>query len=102
MQMRVVGYAINFMREPKGEFLVQAKIIGVVAQSLVSDQVNARVHPSPTLIGRVGEHRNVVGHVVPMEAPDFREAWLQLGDQIRVGHCLVKKALLFLRLQFNP
>ena len=94
VQVGVIRHAVDLVREPERQFLVQAQVVGVVAKAAVAHQIDARVHPRPALLGRVGEHADVVGHVVAMEAPHLGEARLQLGDQIRVGHGLVEQPLL--------
>ena len=76
IQVGVIGNPIYFVREPERQFLVQTKIIRVVTKSPVSYQINSSVHPGPTFLGSIGQHGNVVRHVVPMETPHLRKARL--------------------------
>ena len=100
--MRVVGNAIEFVREPERQFFAENQIVRVVANALVANEIDARVDPRPALILGVGHDRNVVGHVVAVERPNIGESRLQLGDEIGICHHLIKQPLLLLQRHLDP
>ena len=101
-EVRVVGDAIEFVREPERQFFAENEIVRVVANALVANEIDTRVDPRPALILGVGHDRNVVGHVVAVERPNIRESRLQLGDEIGICHHLIKQPLLLLQRHLDP
>jgi hypothetical protein len=50
-EVRVVGDAVDLVREPERELLVEDQVVRVVADALAADQVDARVDQAPALLG---------------------------------------------------
>ena len=82
IQVRIVAEAVDLVRKPPSQFLVENQVVGVVTNALVANKINALVDQPPALFGSTGHHREVVSQVVTMERPHFAKAWLQFGDEI--------------------
>ena len=101
-QVGVVGIAFDLVGIPEGQFFVKHQVIRVVPQPFVLHQTNPGPNPIPSLFQRVGGHRDVVGHVVPVVGPDRSKSWLEFRDEIGEGHDFEVIALLLHQIDFDP
>ena len=102
MKMSVVRDSVHLVREPERQFLVEHHVIGVVAETLVANEVDPGLDPVPSLFRSIREHRDVVGHVVAVKAPDLGKARLQFRDEIGVAHHFVELPFLLHHVDLDP
>ena len=71
------------MLEDPGELLVQHRVLGVVLDRLVADQLDPFVHPAPAVLETRTGDRNVVGHIPCQISGRAGERGLQVGNPAR-------------------
>ena len=71
------------MLEEPGQLAVDERLVRVVAQAVVAQQLDARARPSASgRESRLELDGDVVGHVPGLHEPDLDEMRLELGDPV--------------------
>ena len=100
--MSIIAHAVDLVPQPERKIFVQECFVRVVPKPFVSNESNSLVDPVPPLFRRVGQYRNVVGHVVAVKKPDLWKPRLQLGDKPRILEHVVVQPLILHEIQFDP
>ena len=79
----VVEHIADLMLIDPAEFAVKQRIVGIVVQRLVTDQLNAALNPAPAIDRRRKRHGNIVSHIPREIRRRTRKFRLQLGNPRR-------------------
>ena len=97
--MLAVAVAADLVHEDPAEILVELGGVGIERDALRPQEFDPPAHPAPAIPRLLGHHRDIVGHVDRLKAPDVHEVGLQGGDPLgeRLGLEVLTLGLQFVR-----
>ena len=102
INVRVIQVRADLVLEKPGKLLMDQRIVRIVFQPFVAQQLNAALQPAPA-VGKILElDRDVVGHVPGLKNPDLRKMRLEFRDPVGELHHLEKLVLLLQIVCANP
>ena len=90
------------MREDPGQLLVEDRILRIVFDRLIPDQLDPFIDPAPAVFKTGTGHRNIVGHVPGKVGGRAGKGRLQVGDPARQLHHFKIVSLLLQRTGPQP
>ena len=101
-EMRIIEVLPHLVLEEPGELAVEQRLLGIIADALIAQQLDALLHPAPAVVGIAELDRDVVGHVPALHEPDLDERRFQLGNPVGELHLLEILVLLLQVACANP